>query len=427
MKKRARSQRPEVSQSKRRKQEQAGNKAPPTKKQRKESGTEPCLPQRKPFTSIRTRFELHESELQDPDDPLSSDLSIELSVQEENHSLIHSLSLEEEEEEDEELPSFLQRENQKPSIREGLCVWCKLRKYPFWPAVVKSVNHKAKKASIVFIDQFLFNKTRICKGLLVSLRTLKPFDCEESGRFADIAKERYGKSIQCCLDLISDYKIRIGCGSFAGSIIDYIADDISYPLRSEYAKASSDLVSPTQSLMVQEGGESDQLECDTPDPLHQAHTRKKELPDRTQAARNRANQKLVDFIVSKRGVESRLLSVISGEETSKWLQSLQSSSHSIVGVYLEDEEQVESMYRYMENLCMRTPQTAPTDPIAFILDVLFPEALIHALAQLETLSLEKAEEKFRRGPNHSNREREAFDRQIERQMKAKAITALSSP
>lgn len=29
---------------------------------------------------------------------------------------------------------------------------------------VKSVNRKAKKASIVFIDQFLFDKKRICKG-----------------------------------------------------------------------------------------------------------------------------------------------------------------------------------------------------------------------------------------------------------------------
>lgn len=37
------------------------------------------------------------------------------------------------------------------------------------------------------------------------------------------------------------------------------------------------------------------------------HQCKKLLPDRSKAARNRANEKLVDFIVRKRGTEKRLL------------------------------------------------------------------------------------------------------------------------
>lgn len=83
--------------------------------------------QKMSLTSIRTRFQLHEPELQDPgtirlhstpvqahvcvpEENLSSDLSIELSVHEENLSLHHSLSLEDEEDEDEEeLPSFLKQ------------------------------------------------------------------------------------------------------------------------------------------------------------------------------------------------------------------------------------------------------------------------------------------------------------------------------
>ncbi|XP_062848935.1 PWWP domain-containing DNA repair factor 3A [Trichomycterus rosablanca] len=429
--KRVRSQKPEARQRKRKKKEEdeGVSKSRPIRKQRKKGVADVEPPQKPPFTSIRTRFELHEPDLQEPEVNLSSDLSIELSLQEENVSLNHSLSLEEDEEEDEEeeLPSFLKQTSNKPSIREGLCVWCKLRKYPFWPAMVKSVNHKNKKASIVFIDQFLFDKKRICKGLSVSLRTLKPFDCEEYKHFVDTAKQRYGKSITWCLELISDYKIRIGCGSFEGSIIEYIADDISYPLRSEYCKASSDLVSPTQSLMEQQGGDAELQEADKQsDGFHQVHVMKKLLPDRAQAARNRANQRLVEFIVRKRGAESRLLGVVSRPETSRWWQAKQSSSRVLVGVYLEDEEQVEEVYRYLEGLCKgaATTKSGPhMDRISFILDVLLPEALTHAIAAVDRLTLQAAEGKFLRGPRHSIREQQEFDRMIEQQMKRKAAAA----
>nr|XP_046215335.1 serine/arginine repetitive matrix protein 1-like isoform X2 [Oncorhynchus gorbuscha] len=134
----------------------------------------------------RPRFELQESDSPDTDTgdaSLSSDLSIELSVQED---CVTSLTLEEEDEQDDEedLPSFLN--NTKPlSITEGICVWCKFRSYPFWPAMVKSVNRKLKKASIVFIDDLLFDKKRIRKGFSVSLKTLKPFDCEEADQLVD--------------------------------------------------------------------------------------------------------------------------------------------------------------------------------------------------------------------------------------------------
>ncbi|CAL8237760.1 unnamed protein product [Boreogadus saida] len=39
------------------------------------------------------------------------------------------------------------------SIKEGAFVWCKFKLLPFWPAVVKSVRPKLKKASILLIDQ----------------------------------------------------------------------------------------------------------------------------------------------------------------------------------------------------------------------------------------------------------------------------------
>ncbi|KAF7706034.1 PWWP domain-containing DNA repair factor 3A [Silurus meridionalis] len=426
-KKGLKSQNPKVQprRKRRKKAERDACETKPIKRQRKKGVAEKAeLPVHQ---RIRTRFVLQDSEHHEPEEThSSSDLSIELSVQEDKLSLTHTHSLEDDdEEEEEELPSFLQQIRQKPSIREGLCVWCKLRKYPFWPAMVKSVNRKTKKASIVFIDQFLCNKKTMCKGLSVSLRTLKPFDCEEFHRFVDLAKEKYGESIKCCLDLISDYRIRLGCGSFVGSIVEYIADDISYPLRSEFLKASSDLLSPTQSLMEEQDGDCELQDLEEhPDLFQDGHMEKKVLPDRTQAARKRANQRLVDFIVRKQGAENRLLAVISGQEVSRWLQALHSSSRSMLEqMYLEDDEQVDKVYRYLDGLCTSAAKANPalenSDRIKFILDVLFPEALIFAIAAVDSVSLEKAEEKYRQGPRHSNRERQEFDLMIEQQMRLK--------
>ncbi|XP_016365455.1 PWWP domain-containing protein MUM1L1-like [Sinocyclocheilus rhinocerous] len=149
--------------------------------------------------------------------------------------------------------------------------------------------------------------------------------------------------------------------------------------------------------------------------------------DRSKAARNRANKQLVDFII-RRKVESRLLAVISGRESSKWMQALQKPSRPVVDVYLEDEEQVDKVYRYLNKVCDSAPQintcleNIQADRIRLILDVLLPEAIIYAIAGVHKLSLEKAEEQYRRGPCFSNRERQEFDMMIEQQMKLKEIT-----
>ncbi|KAL7879351.1 hypothetical protein SRHO_G00016050 [Serrasalmus rhombeus] len=426
---------------KRKKKEQDTCDGPPVKRQRKKGGAK-AEPQDQPTHRVRPRFELHDSELQEPElketeQNLSSDLSIELSLMEEPEMINHSLSLQEDEEEEdeEELPSFLEQTNNQPSsIREGQCVWYKLRKYPFWPAIVKSVNHKNKKASIVFIDNFLFDKKRLKKGFNVSLRTLKPFDCKECDQLVDIAKEGYGASFTWCLELISDYRIRIGCGSFAGSFFEYFADDISCPVRMRYPEGSSELAFPSQQLLSEEqddeeeqAEEPDEEQNRQPDEGHS----KKLLPDRALAARNRANEKLVEFIVKKRGAENRLKAVISGQEPSKWLQALQSYSRSVGGLYLEDDRQVDKVYSYLDKLCEAAVKTSTrvenTDRIRFILDVLLPEAIIYAIAGVDRLSLDKAEEKYRRGPQHSNREREEFDMMIEQQMRVKAFAARPSP
>ncbi|XP_067308460.1 PWWP domain-containing DNA repair factor 3A isoform X4 [Pseudorasbora parva] len=370
------------------------------------------------------------------DQNMSSDLSIELSVLEEPHPLNHSVFMQEEEEDqdedEEELPSFLQQDNKKPlSISEGLCVWCKLRKYPYWPAVVKSVNHKSKKASILFIDSCLIDQKRIRKGFSVPLRNLKRFDCDEYETLVDIAKEKYGSAISWSVELISDYRIRIGCGSFSGSFIEYCAADISCPVWKKYSEKKSVLTFPSQEIL---GEECDNSDNNTEDIVEEQDEllSKKVLPDRSKAARNRANEHLIDFII-RRKVENRLLAVISGRESSKWMQALHKPSRPVVDVYLEDEEQVDRVYRYLNKVCDSFPETNTclennqVDRIRLILDVLLPEAIIHAIAGVHKLSLEKAEEKYRRGPCFSNRERQEFDMMIEQQMKLKEITQHHRP
>uniref|UniRef100_A0A8C2IIV7 Si:dkey-57k2.7 n=1 Tax=Cyprinus carpio TaxID=7962 RepID=A0A8C2IIV7_CYPCA len=408
--------------------------SPSVKQCRKRATSDLESPQEEPAVEMpppnEAHVETHMPEPQESDQNMSSDLSIELSLQEKPHPLNSSLFMEEEDldDDDEELPSFLQQDNKKPlSISEGLCVWCKLRKYPYWPAVVKSVNHKNKKASIVFIDCYLIDQKRNRKGFSVSLRNLKPFDCEECEHLVDIAKERFGNAVTWSLELISDYRIRIGCGSFSGSFIEYCAADISCPVRRKYSEGKSVLTFPSQGIL---GVQCDSSENNIEDIIVEEQDEllsKKVLPDRSKAARNRANKQLVDFII-RRKVENRLLAVISGRESSKWMHALQKPSPPVVDVYLEDEEQVDEVYRYLTKVCDSAPQintcleNIQADRIRLILDVLLPEAIIYAIAGVHKLSLELAEEKYRRGPCFSNRERQEFDMMIEQQVKLKEIT-----
>lgn len=360
------------------------------------------------------------------DTELSSELSIELSHHEDQ---LASFSLqedeEEEEEDEEELPSFLMREDQKPlPITEGVFVWCKFRNYPFWPAMVKNVYRKMKKASIMFIDDPLFGKKR--KGLTVALKTLKPFDCDEADQLVCTAKEYYSAAIKWSLELITDYRLRIGCGSFSGSFIEYFAHDMSYPVRKLYPQAESERLTITSELEEL----CDDFKKESSPELKEEVIKisKRLLPDRTHAAHNRASEKLVHFIVKQRMVDSHLLAVISGQQQSRWLRSfLNTKRRQIVNTYLEDDEQLDQVYRYLTELYQTAPVTAPRlagmkfmQCVSFVLDVLLPEAIIYAIAGVDKVSIKNAEEKYLKGRCISKREREEFDRMIEQQMKTKS-------
>ncbi|XP_038556923.1 PWWP domain-containing DNA repair factor 3B isoform X1 [Micropterus salmoides] len=377
----------------------------------------------------RPRFELEKPDAAELDESLlSSDLSIELSHHEEQ---LPSLSFQEDEgsdneEEEEDLPSFLMQADKKPpSITEGVFVWYKFRNYPFWPALVKSVNRKQKKASVMFVDDPVIHKK---KGFTVALKALKPFDCEEANELVCKAKEKYDAAIEWALELITDYRIRIACGSFSGSFIEYFGHAMSYPVRRKYPQAASERLTIANDTMMETPCDDHMDDSFSEQQEEVNRSSKRLLPDRTHAAHNRANEKLVHFIVKQRMVEGHLLAVISGQQQSRWLRSfLSANRRRVVNIYLEDDQQLDQVYLYLNELYATAVATAPClaevksmERVPFVLDVLLPEAIIYAIAGVDNVSVKKAEEKYLKGRCISNRERQEFDLMIERQMRKKS-------
>ena len=106
---------------------------------------------------------------------------------------------------------------------------------------------------------------------------------------------------------------------------------------------------------------------------------RKVLPDRSRAARDRANQKLVEYIVKARGAESHLWAILRNKKPSRWLKTFLSSGQymTCVETYLEDEEQLDLVVKYLQGVyeqagCQLLAR-GPGDGIRFILDVLLPE------------------------------------------------------
>lgn len=378
------------------------------------------------------RFELEKPDVAEEDESLlSSDLSIELSPHEEQ---LPSFSCQEGDdddvddgEEEEELPSFLMEVDKKPPpIREGVFVWYKCRNYPFWPAWVKSVNRKQKKASIMFIDNPLITQKK--KGFAVALKSLKPFDCEEADELLCKAKEKYDAAVTWSLDLITDYGFRIACGSFSGSFIEYVDHGISYPVRRKYPQAASERLTIASDTMMEESFDDHTEDGFSEQQEDVSRSSKRLLPDRTHAAHNRANERLVHFIVKQRMVEERLLAVIRGQQQSRWLHSFLSASRKgVVNPYLEDDQQLDEVYRYLDELYVTAvastpslPEVTSMDHVSFVLYVLLPEAIIYAIAGVDNVSVKKAEEKYLKGRCISNRERQEFDLMLERLMKKKS-------
>ncbi|XP_015353425.1 PWWP domain-containing DNA repair factor 3B [Marmota marmota marmota] len=320
-------------------------------------------------------------------------------------------------EEDEELPRFIL--NYEPrSFETGMIVWFKYQKYPFWPAVVKSIRRKERKASVLFVEA---NINPEKKGIRVPFRRLKKFDCKEKQALVDKAREEYSESIDWCISLICDYRVRIGCGSFTGSFLEYYAADISYPIR----KAIKQDTFRNRFPKLQSDDTVEQM-------VVTSQTKKmafqKILPDRMKAARDRANKNLVDFIVNAKGTENHLLAILKGTKASRWLKSFLNANRftPCIETYFEDDDQLDEVVKYLQEIYKQIDESMLTrikhDKIKFILEVLLPEAIIFSISAVDGLDYEAAEAKYLKGPSLGYRERELFDAKIIFEKRRKPLT-----
>lgn len=294
------------------------------------------------------------------------------------------------------------------TIERGTIVWFKFQNHPFWPAVVKNVSHAQQMAWVLLIEA---DMRRGKKGIRVPLRRLKPLDCKEKEKFIKRAARAYGQSVSWCFSVIAHYRQRLGRGAFTGSFLDYYAADISYPVRKAVQEGDVDLDFPKVNYADLEDSEEEEA-------LLGKRPYKKILPDRMKAARDRANRKLVDFIVRRKGADHHLLDIVKGRKESRWLASFLKSQKYVICVetYLEDEDQLEVVVKHLQEIYKEVDKDklalTRDDKVSFVLEVLLPEAIICSIAALDGLDYKQAEKKYLQGPPVRRREKELFDRNI---------------
>ncbi|KAF7474091.1 Hypothetical predicted protein [Marmota monax] len=300
-------------------------------------------------------------------------------------------------------------------IKRGTMVWFKFQDHPFWPAVVKSVCKTQKTARVLLIEANLRGER---SGIRVPLHRLKHLDCEEKEKLLKRASKAYRQSVNWCLSLIAHYRERVGRGSFVGSFLDYYAADASYPMRKAIQDGDLNVNFPKVNYADLEDSEEE-----TSVGVGGKRPCKKLLPDRMKAAWDRANQKLVDFIVKKKGVDHHLLDIVKGRKQSRWLTSFLSENRYVfcIETYLEDEDQLDVVVKHLQEIYEQADKALLAlirdDKVRFLVEVLLPEAIICSIAALDELDYKGAEEKYLRGPPVHPREKELFDKDILKQMR----------
>ncbi|XP_028857121.1 PWWP domain-containing DNA repair factor 3A-like isoform X2 [Denticeps clupeoides] len=319
--------------------------------------------------------------------------------------------------------SFACLMQRKPfSIRKEICVWCKYRSPMFLPAFVKRVMHKQEKANVVFVEDLFSSNIASLKSLSnfpsvrVPFSSIKPFDCEDSNQLMCQANKKQGANIGCCIELVKDYSICIGSGSFCGSFLEYFSNDISLPVKMMHMCGSSH--PPSTSDEVTEVISPQQASEDTFILLEDSmdNLSKHLLSDHALAARHHVNEQLVQFIVLKRGAEKHLQAIISGRKSSKWLKAFFKPTHTVGSTYFDDEQQVDRIFMYLWDIYARATEIPPClleqDTVRFVLDVLLPEAVIYGLVKFDGMSRREAEAKYLQLPAVSWREKKEFDMMI---------------
>ncbi|XP_057574890.1 PWWP domain-containing DNA repair factor 4-like [Hippopotamus amphibius kiboko] len=301
-------------------------------------------------------------------------------------------------------------------IERGTMVWFKFQSHPFWPAVVKSVSPTEQTARVLLIEAYMHRER---SGIRVPLRRLKHLDCKGKEKLMKRARKVYGPSVNWCFSLISHYREGLIRGSFAGSFLDYYAADISYPMRKAVQEGDLQIDFPKVNYADLEDSEEESS-------VGEKKPCKKILPDRMRAARDRTNQKLVDFIVKRKGADHHLLDIVKGRKESRWLASFLNSHRYVICVetYLEDEDQLDAVVKHLQEIYKEIDRSALAltrdDKVSFVLEVLLPEAIICSIAALDGLDYKEAEAKYLQGPPVHYREKELFDKNILKEMRKRS-------
>ncbi|XP_050997919.1 PWWP domain-containing DNA repair factor 3B-like [Acomys russatus] len=294
------------------------------------------------------------------------------------------------------------------TIEGGMLVWFKCQDLPFWPAVVKSVSQHDKMARVLLIEGSMQLERR---GVRVPLCKLKPLDCGEKRSLLRRASRVYGPGISWCFSVIDHYREGLACGSSLGSFMDYYTSRASSPLRRAIQEGDLHIDFPKVSYADLEDWEEEMT-------LAGKRPCRKLLPDRTRASWDRANKKIVDFIVKRKGADQHLLDIVKGRKQSKRLDDLRTSKRDVfcVETYLEDDDQLHLVARHLQEIAKEADESLLSltrgDIVRFTMEVLLPEAIICSIAALEELSYKEAEEKYLRGPPVHYREKELFDKTI---------------
>lgn len=106
---------------------------------------------------------------------------------------------------------------------------------------------------------------------------------------------------------------------------------------------------------------------------------KKVLPDRMRAARDKANKKIVEFIVTTQGADEHLRAILKSRKQSQWLKDFLKASpyKKPIQTYLEDDNQQTCVIEYLQEVYRQVNAELPLlingNSIEFVFAVLFPE------------------------------------------------------
>ncbi|CAO2618156.1 PWWP domain-containing DNA repair factor 3A [Lemmus lemmus] len=221
----------------------------------------------------------------------------------------------------------------------------------------------------------------------------------------------YRQGINWCTSVIDHYREDLACGSFQGSFIEYYKGQASYQLRRAIQEGDLCIDFPKVSYADLEDWEEGTA-------LGGKGPLKKLLPDRMRAAWERANQKLVYFIVKTKGADQHLLDILKGKKPSRWLDKLWKSQREAfcIETYLEDEDQLYVVATHLQEIANKADQAllllSRGDQVHLTMEVLLPEAIICSIAALDELSYKDAEEKYLCGPPVHQREKQHFEKNI---------------